>query len=76
MADNSMALVLLCSARKTTPMPLNYQTLPLALVVLLLLVNQRVIIVAIQSPAQVISSVSFTEDDIGFTCVGTPSTHN
>jgi hypothetical protein len=36
-------------------MPLNYQTLPLVLMVLLLLANQRVIIVAIQSPAQVMS---------------------
>jgi hypothetical protein len=36
-------------------MPLNYQTLPLVLMVLLLLANQRVIIVATQSPAQVMS---------------------
>jgi hypothetical protein len=34
------------------PMPVNYQTLPLVLVVLLLLANQRVIIVATRSPTQ------------------------
>jgi hypothetical protein len=38
-------------------MPLNYQTLPLVLVVLLLLANQWVIIVAAQSPAQVMLTV-------------------
>ncbi|SEH76571.1 hypothetical protein BAZSYMA_ACONTIG06588_8 [Bathymodiolus azoricus thioautotrophic gill symbiont] len=44
-----------CSANKTT-MPLNYQPLSLAQVVLLSRVSQRMIIVVTQSPMQVMST--------------------
>jgi hypothetical protein len=45
---------MLCSANKA-PIPLNYQPLPLAQVALLSMASQRVILVDIQSPVQVMS---------------------
>jgi hypothetical protein len=44
-------------AKKTTPMPLNCQTLPLAQAALLSMASQRVIIVVAQSPMQAMSMV-------------------
>jgi hypothetical protein len=56
-------------AKKTTPMPLNYQILSLAKVALLSMASQRMIIVVSQSPAQVMST-AMEAITIHITCTG------